>query len=157
MWTTWTSVLLQTTEQLCLPAQQGSLSQTTQRQASLGMPPAMSSGLSQTAWQASLGLPQGPGTIGSATRQSSLGLPQSQGSLGLAHSGSLGAAQRQGSLGLPQGMGQGSGGRGQGIMGQGSGSLPYEPSAQDLQVGDLHLLQPQKPSNDAVFILVSVG
>lgn len=97
----------------------------------------MSSGLSQTARQASLGLPQGPGTIGSATRQSSLGLPQSQGSLGLAQSGSLGAAQRQGSLGLPQGMGQGSGGMAQGVMGQGSGSVSYEPSPQDLQVSDV--------------------
>ncbi|KAL3147337.1 hypothetical protein ABBQ32_002820 [Trebouxia sp. C0010 RCD-2024] len=127
---------------------QGSLSQTTQRQASLGMPPsigsaaiAMSSGLSQTARQASLGLPQGPGTIGSATRQSSLGLPQSQGSLGLAQSGSLGAAQRQGSLGLPQGMGQGSGGMAQGVMGQGSGSVSYEPSPQDLQAWQLGLQQ----------------
>ena len=101
-----------------LSVQQGTLSQSTQRQASMVLPPpsmgsggTLSSGLSQTVRQASLGLPQGPGTIGPVTRQQSLGLPQSQGSLGLAPSASLGTAQRQGSLGLP-----------------------FEPSPQDLQV-----------------------
>ena len=89
-----------------------------------------SAGLSQ---QSSLGLPQGPGTIGPATRQLSQGLPQSQGSLGLAPSGSLGTAQRQGSLGLSQSMGQGNVG------------LPYEPSPQDLQVRSCIYMQTEPP------------
>lgn len=103
---------------------QNSVSQSsTQRQASLGLPPAMVS-----MGSGALGMPQGlaqslrQASAGSASRQPSLGL-SGQGSLGLAPGSALSGTQRQASMGPPPGMGQG---------------LPFETSPQDLQVLCMH-------------------
>lgn len=109
---------------------QNSASQSgTQRQASLGLPPAMVS-----MGSGALGMPQGlsqtlrQASAGSASRQPSLGL-QGQGSLGLAPGSALSGTQRQASMGPSPGMGQGNVG------------MPFETNPQDLQAWQMGMQQ----------------